>query len=184
MIRQCASRQGLNLRQTFPLGPARGPHRQAHKIKPFGWNAVPIDIQAANSICGLFRQSFPTRNLSPLCLPGLLRVALAYMDACVFLGLDTPAYREKLHMLLRIMTAHGGIWAISQNIAEEVREVAKDYSLLPQSMEQNPPGDDWMHSMISGTIADDITLTEFDFTTCPNFGGLHDWMNSSRETST
>ncbi|KAK9786610.1 putative Transcription factor domain-containing protein [Seiridium cardinale] len=177
-IRQCASRQGLNLRQTFPLGPARGPHRQAQKIKAFGWNAIPIDVQAANSVCRLFRESFPTKNLSPLCLPGLLWVAVAYLDACVFLGLDTPDHREKLNMLLHIMTAHGNIWAISRKIADEVQEVARDYSILSHSPKQDSVGDSWISGATS-RATDDIALPmESDFPTYPDLGIIDNWADS------
>ncbi|ETS74817.1 hypothetical protein PFICI_13301 [Pestalotiopsis fici W106-1] len=181
-IRQCASRQGLNLQQTFPLGPARGPHRQAQKIKGFGWKAIPIDVQAADSVCRLFLKSFPTKNLSPLCLPGLLWVAIAYLDACVFLGLDTPGYREKLSMLLHIMTAHGKIWGISRKIAEEVKEVAQDYAVLPQS--PSPEPDSSASSSHALQLTPDLAMGElalpmdFDFSAYQNFGDFNSWNNN------
>ncbi|KAI1849052.1 hypothetical protein JX266_005013 [Neoarthrinium moseri] len=178
-IRQCASRQGLNLRQCFPLGPAMGPHRQAQKVKGFGWSAMPVEVQAANSVCSLFRQSFPIRNLSPRCLPGLLRVSLAYLDACVFLGLDTPAFREKLNMLLHIMTVHGEIWAISRKVAEEVREVAKEYSLIPQSPAPSSCGEMWVPGVTTGIASDDTLQTsDFDFSIFPDISHLGDWTGS------
>jgi hypothetical protein len=77
--------------------------------------------------------------MSPIFLPGLLRVALAYLDACVFLGLDKPVFREKLNMLLHIMKVHGETWAVSQSIAEQVREVATEYGLLPPDHISQPP---------------------------------------------
>lgn len=142
----------------------------------FGWNAIPIDVQAANSVCSLFQQSFPTKNLSPLCLPGLLLVAVAYLDACVFLGLDSPTYREKLNMILHIMTVHGELWPISRKVAEEVREVAKDYSILPPLTEQDTKSDVWISNVVvSSAMPDDIALTtDFGFQLYPDLE-LNDW---------
>lgn len=182
-IRQCTSRQGLNLQQTFPLGPARGPHRQAQKIKGFGWKAIPIEVQAADGVCRLFLKSFPTKNLSPLCLPGLLCVAIAYLDACVFLGLDTPDYREKLSMLLHIMTSHGKIWGISRRIAQDVREVAQDYAILPQSPSPEPePSVTSSHGpQVTPDIATGGELAlpfDFDFSAYQNFGDFQCWNNN------
>lgn len=183
-IRQSASRQGLDLRETFPLGPGHGPHRQAQNIKPFGWNAIPIEVQAANSVCSLFRQSFPTKNISPLFMSGMLRVALAYLDACVFLGLDTPAHREKLNMLLHVITAHGKIWPISLKIAEEVREVAEDYSLIPQPMEQESVAGSWTPGSAQFPIPSDTTLPiNFDFSVFPALNDLNDWSENPSEDS-
>ncbi|KAI0126510.1 hypothetical protein BJ170DRAFT_628962 [Xylariales sp. AK1849] len=183
-IRQCAARQSLDLRQCFPLGPARGPHRQAQKVKGFGWNAIPIEVQAANSICELFRHSFPIEGLSPHSLPGLLGAALAYLDACVFLGLDTPAVREKLNMLLHILTVHGETWAISRKIAEEVREVAREYLSLPHSRNQTSCGDAWMAPITTGSMSEDVPFTaNFDFPLYPEVNHLDHWTTPSNDQS-
>ncbi|KAH8682394.1 hypothetical protein BX600DRAFT_505993 [Xylariales sp. PMI_506] len=175
-IRQCASRQSLELRECFPLGPVRGPHRQAQKVKGFGWNATPIDVLAANSVCDLFRRSFPIKNLSPLCVPGLARVALAYLDACVFLGLDTPLMREKLSMVLHILNTHGETWALSQKIAEELREVTKEY-LSPVKIGGQPSYiDQWTAAIPAAVSAESNTLaTQASFSMYTDFGHQEDW---------
>ncbi|KAI0015219.1 hypothetical protein F4780DRAFT_94659 [Xylariomycetidae sp. FL0641] len=133
-LRRSAPRYGLNLREYFPLGPSSGPNRKAQAVKSFGWNPYSPEIQAANSFCDLFRYPFPPRIMRPSLVPGILRVALTYLDACVFLGLDSPALREKLDMLVQILSAHGKIWPLSQKVADEIRAVATEY--LPPRMNQ------------------------------------------------
>ncbi|KAI1282756.1 hypothetical protein F5Y07DRAFT_196770 [Xylaria sp. FL0933] len=126
-LRQSALRKGLNIRDYFPLGPGRGPDRRGQAVKQFGWNPHPVDIQAANSVCDLFRYPFPVKSLRPLMVPGLLRVAIVYLDACVFLGLDSPIFRERINSLIRILSIHGEIWPLSRKIAEDIQAVADEY---------------------------------------------------------
>ncbi|KAI0400186.1 hypothetical protein F4802DRAFT_610310 [Xylaria palmicola] len=127
LLRQSALRKGFNLREYFPLGPNHGPDRKGQAVKPFGWNPHPIDIQAANSVCDLFRSPFPIKNLPPMMVPGLLRVAIVYLDACVFLGLDSPTFRARINTLIRILKIHGEIWPLSQKIAEDIQAVVDEY---------------------------------------------------------
>ncbi|KAI0538771.1 hypothetical protein GGR58DRAFT_284829 [Xylaria digitata] len=129
-LRQSALRKGLNIRDYFPLGPDRGPDRKGQAVKQFGWNPHPVDIQAANSVCDLFRYPFPIKSIRPMMIPGLLRVAIVYLDACVFLGLDKPVFRERINALIRILTIHGEIWPLSKKTAEDIQAVADEY--LPQ----------------------------------------------------
>ncbi|KAI1774687.1 hypothetical protein F4818DRAFT_418596 [Hypoxylon cercidicola] len=138
-LRQPSPRNGINLREYFPLGPPKGPDRKGHLIKEFGWNPHPIDIQAANSFCDLFRRPFPTRSLRAIFGLDALRVALAYLDACVFLGLDSPVFRERLNRLIQILTAHGETWPLSLKVAEDVKVVAKEY-LTPRTSQSWRPG--------------------------------------------
>ena len=60
-------------------------------------------------------------------VPGLLRVAIVYLDACVFLGLDSPIFRGRINSLIRILTLHGEIWPLSRKIAEDIQAVADEY---------------------------------------------------------
>ncbi|OTA82938.1 hypothetical protein M434DRAFT_36954 [Hypoxylon sp. CO27-5] len=138
-LRQSAPRSGLNIREYFPLGPAKGPDRKGQAVKSFGWNPHPIDIQAANGYCDLFRHSFPTKTLRAVFAIGTLRVALAYLDACVFLGLDSQVFRERIHRLVQILTAHGETWALSRKVAEDIKVVAKEY-LTPRISQTWRPG--------------------------------------------
>ncbi|KAI1759553.1 hypothetical protein GGR53DRAFT_471217 [Hypoxylon sp. FL1150] len=138
-LRQPTPRNSINIREYFPLGPSKGPDRKGQLVKGFGWNPHPIDIQAANSFCDLFRRPFPTRNLRAIFAVGALRVALAYLDACVFLGLDSLVFRERLNRLIQILTVHGETWPLSQKIAEDVKVVAKEY-LTPRTSQSWKPG--------------------------------------------
>ncbi|KAI1106236.1 hypothetical protein F4804DRAFT_302061 [Jackrogersella minutella] len=138
-LRQSAPRSGLNIREYFPLGPAKGPDRKGQMVKGFGWNSHPIDIQAANGYCDLFRHPFPTKSLRAVFATGTLRVALAYLDACVFLGLDSPVFRERINRLVQILTAHGETWPLSRKIAEDIKVVAKEY-LTPRISQSWRPG--------------------------------------------
>ncbi|CAJ2500297.1 Uu.00g031500.m01.CDS01 [Anthostomella pinea] len=136
-LRQPADRHGLNLREYFPLGPAQGPDRKGQAVKRYGWKPHSIDIQAANSFCDLFRYPFPAQKLRPVIILGTLRVALTYLDACVFLGLDSPTLREKINMLVQILTANGEIWPLAKKVADEIRTVAKEYLTPPRTSTQN-----------------------------------------------
>ncbi|KAI0882136.1 uncharacterized protein GGS22DRAFT_170304 [Annulohypoxylon maeteangense] len=138
-LRQSAPRSGLNIREYFPLGPAKGPDRKGQMVKGFGWNSHPIDIQAANGYCDLFRHPFPTKTLRAVFAAGTLRVILAYLDACVFLGLDSPIFRERINRLTQILTVHGETWPLSRKIAEDVKAVAKEY-LTPRISQSWRPG--------------------------------------------
>ncbi|KAI8626659.1 hypothetical protein F5Y19DRAFT_217424 [Xylariaceae sp. FL1651] len=126
-LRQSALRRGLNLREYFPLGPACGPNRKGQAVKRFGWNPHPIDIQAANNFCDMFRYPFPIKSLRPMMIPGLLRVAIVYLDACVFLGLDSPAFRARVNTIIQILTIHGETWPLSKKVAEDIQAVANEY---------------------------------------------------------
>ncbi|KAH9906513.1 hypothetical protein F4778DRAFT_654113 [Xylariomycetidae sp. FL2044] len=136
VLRDSAARSGVNLRQYFPLGPARGPDRKGQFVKNFGWSPYSIDVQAANSFCDLFQYSFPSKTLSPVMASMILRAALTYMDACVFLGLDSPVFREKINMLIRILMVNGETWLWSRKVADEIRAVAKEY--LAEGVGQSP----------------------------------------------
>ncbi|KAI1081941.1 hypothetical protein F5B20DRAFT_533765 [Whalleya microplaca] len=163
-LRQSKPRSGLNLREYFPLGPATGPDRKAQMIKGFGWNSHPIDIQAANGFCDLFRYPFPTRNLRPVMGPAIIRVALAYLDACVFLGLDSPVFRERINRLIQILTVHGEMWPLSRKIADEVKLVAKEY-LTPRTGQSWGPGvsasEAW--AAVTSSLLNDTTIIAQDF---------------------
>ncbi|KAI1739230.1 hypothetical protein F4680DRAFT_150983 [Xylaria scruposa] len=126
-LRQSTFRNGLNIREYFPLGPNSGPNHKGQSVKRFGWNPHSIDIQAANSVCDLFRFPFPIKSLRPMMVPGLLRVAIVYLDACVFLGLDSPVFRERINALIRILKIHGETWPLSRKIAEDIQAVADEY---------------------------------------------------------
>ncbi|KAH7027637.1 uncharacterized protein B0I36DRAFT_141218 [Microdochium trichocladiopsis] len=126
-LRQAGLRSGLNVRDYFHLGPANGPYKSVKLNKYAGWKVQPTEIQAADSSCEFLRYNIPIKNLPPSIGSGLLVVALAYMDACVFLGLDSEAMREKINMLLHVLSSHGDTWKLSEMIAEEIRFVIKEY---------------------------------------------------------
>lgn len=79
-------------------------------------------------------------------------------------------------MLLRIMTVHGETWPISLKIAEEVREVEREYLSLPQSQMQTSCGDAFMAAIATGIIPEDTVLTaEFNFPLYPDLDQLDEW---------
>ncbi|KAI0877694.1 hypothetical protein GGS24DRAFT_487730 [Hypoxylon argillaceum] len=142
-LRQSSLRKGLNLRAYFPLGPDRGPDYRGQAVKRFGWNPHSVDIQAANSLCDMFRCSFPIKNLRPMMVPGLLRVAIVYLDACVFLGLDSPIFRERINFLIQILKIHGEIWPLSKKIAEDIQAVANEYLPPKDQYSADSDSDEW-----------------------------------------
>jgi hypothetical protein len=152
-------------------------------LKGFGWNATPTDIQAANGICDLFRYSLPVKNLSPLFAPTLLRVALAYLDACVFLGLNTPGVRERLTMILRVLVVHGETWALSRKMANEIKMVIMEYISMPQSPSTKLPHTtdaSWATTAASlgldGFVPNStMTFPEFDFSLPEDHDGPPEW---------
>lgn len=181
LLRQSFLRQAFHLRQTFPLGPASGPHQHAQKVKGFGWNAIPVDVQAANAVCDLFRLPAPIKNLSPMLIYQLVRVALAYLDACVFLGLDTPQNREKLNLVGHIIEIHGETWLLSRKLADEIREVTKEFlpttkNLPPQALDISAAAatESWVAAVSTSIAVSDGTLMGSDFT-FPLFPDLDDW---------
>ncbi|KAI3324777.1 hypothetical protein HD806DRAFT_54904 [Xylariaceae sp. AK1471] len=158
-IRQSSLRKGLNIREYFPLGPTQGPNRKGQAVKQFGWNPHPVDIQAANSFCDLFLYRFPIKSLQPMMIPGLLRVAIVYLDACVFLGLDSPVFRERINALIQILREHGETWPLSKNISEDIQAVANDYldaREYSSSQSSSSDSDAW-----NGTVADAMSSAPF-----------------------
>ncbi|KAI1132691.1 hypothetical protein F5Y10DRAFT_184336 [Nemania abortiva] len=146
-LRQSSLRSGLNLRKYFPLGPACGPDHKGQAVKRFGWNPHPVDIQAANSLCDMFRGSFPIKSLRPMMIPGLLRVAIVYLDACVFLGLDSPVFRERINALIRILKIHGETWPLSKTIADDIQTVADEYLVPKDRASVDSDSDEWHNTV-------------------------------------
>lgn len=174
-LRQSDHRKGLNLREYFPLGPNRGPDPKGQAVKRFGWNPHPVDIQAADSLCDMFRYSFPIKSLRPTMVPGLIRVAIVYLDACVFLGLDSPTFREKINSIIRILKIHGETWPLSKKIAEDIQTVVNEY-LDPRdepaaNLDQwNPTGADPLSALpIFGSSTADFGSCSFPN---PQLGGI------------
>ncbi|KAH8205010.1 hypothetical protein TruAng_000893 [Truncatella angustata] len=184
-IYQCTSRQGLDLRQIFSLGVGPGLSRQVQNVKTPGWSDSPVDIHAANSVCNLFQSSFPLENLSPLVVPGLFLVAVAYLDACIFRGFDTPTYMGKIQLLLQLMTAHGGIWPISRKIADEIREVASDYSIPPESLGRDSESKTWTPDSLSSVILNGVTTAvQSQDSGWLSLGDVKDWGSDFRRSLT
>lgn len=130
-LRQAGPRSGLNLRDYFHLGPANGPYRTTKLSRCAGWKLQPSEIQAADGFCEFSRYNIPVKYLHPILGSALQIVALAYLDACVFLGLDSEALREKINMLLHVISSHGDTWKLSEMIAGEIRFVIKAYLSEP-----------------------------------------------------
>ncbi|KAI1392789.1 uncharacterized protein F4822DRAFT_392219 [Hypoxylon trugodes] len=177
-LRQSAPRSGLNIREYFPLGPAKGPDRKGQIVKGFGWSSHPIDIQAANGYCDLFRHPFPTMNLRAVFATGTLRVLLAYLDACVFLGLDSPVFRERINRLVQILTTHGETWPLSRKIADDIKMVAKEY-LTPRISRSWRPGisesEAWA-AVSSSLLNETPTLaSDFSFEPYPQVYQVEGW---------
>ncbi|KAI0109082.1 hypothetical protein GGR51DRAFT_105730 [Nemania sp. FL0031] len=146
-LRQSSLRSGLNLREYFPLGPACGPDHKGQAVKRFGWNPHSVEIQAANSLCDMFRHSFPIKSLRPMMVPGLLKVAIVYLDACVFLGLDSPVFRERIYALIRILRIHGETWPLSKRIAEDIQAVADEYLVPKDQSNVDSDSDSWNNTV-------------------------------------
>lgn len=54
-------------------------------------------------------------------------VAIVYLDACVFLGLDSPIFRERINSLIRIIKIHGETWPLSKKIAQDIQTIVNEY---------------------------------------------------------
>jgi hypothetical protein len=92
-------------------------------------------------------------------IPGLLKVAIVYLDACVFLGLDSPVFRERVNTLIQILRIHGETWPLSKKIAEDIQAVADEY-LAPRaysgSQYSTSDSDAW-----NGPVLDDMSSAPF-----------------------
>ncbi|KAI1492769.1 hypothetical protein F5X96DRAFT_690549 [Biscogniauxia mediterranea] len=177
-LRQHGSRQGINLGQYFPMGPATGPDRKGQVVKSFGWNPHPIDIQAANGLCDLFRYPLPPINLCPAIGFGVLRAALAYLDACVFLGLDSSEFREKINMVIQVFTVHGKAWPLSRRVAEEIDSVVKEYLTAgPQSSSRSESSESetWMPTHDSLLNRNVFLGTDFAFDPNQDYSFIQQW---------
>ncbi|KAI2641147.1 hypothetical protein GGS21DRAFT_359218 [Xylaria nigripes] len=165
-LRQSTSRRGLKIREYFHLGPARGPDRKGQAVKRFGWNPHSIDIQAASSFCDLFRYPFPIKSLQPMMIPGILRVAMVFLDACVFLGQDSSIFRERINTLIQILSIHGETWPLSKTIAEDIRAVADLYlapSSPPSSAQFDQPSrHGWNEMAIAASFWQPMSGADFD----------------------
>ncbi|KAI0158255.1 hypothetical protein GGR57DRAFT_41008 [Xylariaceae sp. FL1272] len=128
-LRQLPSRRGLNIREFFPLGPARGPGRcKGQAIKKCGWASHSIDIQSANAIADLFQKyPFHIENFSPMLASIFIRIGTVYLDACVFQGVDSHTFREKINMIIQLLSIHGETWPLSKRMGDDMQAVASEY---------------------------------------------------------
>ncbi|KAK6860117.1 importin-beta domain-containing protein [Apiospora arundinis] len=176
-IRDNIARDNMSLRESCSLGPRTGPSVGARKVKCFGWHAINTEIQLANSMLAIFTKPLDLRHFTPLLMPSIRSMALVYLDACVFQGLDTPIYREKLTMLLRILTVHGKVWKASRSFLEELRDVVAEYLLTP--VDSPAPSQDviWPSASDATAAASDHIGESggFDFPDLDALGSLEDW---------
>jgi hypothetical protein len=118
-------------------------------------------------------------------VPGLLSVAIVYLDACVFQGLDSPVFRERVNALIQILRILGETWPLSKQVAEDIQAIADEY-LAPidySSCQSSSSGSDkWnlaVDSAISTTPFLGSAAAAFDPLPDPNFvqGWLatYDW---------
>lgn len=154
----------------------------AQKVKCFGWHAINTEIQVANDMLALFRKPLYLKNFSPLLVCSIRCMALVYLDACVFQGLDTPVYREKLAMLTRVLAVHAQIWEVSRSFTEELRDVVAEYLSAPTDPPE--PAEDKIWPPVSSSAADDVLgeSVEIGF---PNFNGLDPldvWVSGNDQT--
>jgi hypothetical protein len=76
------------------------------------------------------------------------------------------------------MTVHGKIWAISRKIAEEVREVARDYSILLRLPDQDSLSDSWSSVTSNPTAEDDTLAANFDLPIYDDLDELNRWTDN------
>jgi len=170
------ARDNLSLKESCSLGPSTGPSVGAQKVKRFGWHTINTEIQVANEMLALFRKPLDLRHFSPLLAHGIRCMALVYLDACVFQGFDTPVYREKLSMLMRILTVHGKVWEASRSFTDELRDVVAEYLLTP--MDSPAPSQDVVWPPASAAAVGDLSgdSGEFDFSDFNALGSLDVWV--------
>ncbi|KAI5918313.1 hypothetical protein F4810DRAFT_692585 [Camillea tinctor] len=177
-LRQDKSRQGINLSQYFLLGPPTGPDRKGQAVKHFGWSPHPIDIQAANGLCDLFRYPLPPINLCPAIGFGVLRAALAYLDACAFLSLDSAEFREKINMITQVFTVHGKAWPLSKRAAEEINLVVKEHLASARqhsSHSESSESESWVPIQDSLLNRDLYLGTDFAFDPNQDYSFIQQW---------
>ncbi|KAK8072408.1 hypothetical protein PG996_005756 [Apiospora saccharicola] len=181
-IRENVARDNLSLKESCSLGPSAGPSVGAQKVKCFGWHAINTEIQTANDILALFHKPLDLKNLSPLLVSAIRCMALVYLDACVFQGLDTPVYREKLTMLTRILAVHAQIWEVSRSFNEELRDVVAEYLSAPTDHPE--PARDKLWLPVFSSAAEDAIgqSVETDFPDFNGFDTLDVWVSAKDQT--
>lgn len=154
----------------------------AQKVKCFGWHAINTEIQTANDMLALFRKPFDPKNFSPLLVSGIRSMALVYLDACVFQGLDTPVYREKLAILTRVLAVHAQIWRVSRSFTEELRDVVAEYLSAPTDPPE--PSQDRIRPPVSSFAAEDAIgeSAEIDFSDFSGLCALDVWVRANDQT--
>ncbi|KAK8016346.1 hypothetical protein PG993_014535 [Apiospora rasikravindrae] len=182
LVRESVARNNLSLKESCSLGPSAGPSVGARKAKCFGWQAINAEIQAANQMLALFRKPVDLKHFSPLLVASIRRMALVYLDACVFQGLDTPVYREKLGMLTRILSVHGQVWKVSRSFAEELRDVVAEYLSAP--MDPPEPSQDEIWPPVSAVAAGEVVGESGDsaFPDFDRLGTLTAWVHANDQT--
>lgn len=125
-LRQPEERLRVSLKEGFAMGPLDRP--AAPTDPKLSWNYCPPEVAAANALCSLVKHhSIALTQWCPVTVIGLERIALALLDACVFLGCDTPATREKLSFIFAVLKRHGQVWPVATQIAAGIRDVARTY---------------------------------------------------------
>src|SRR3569833_4316485 len=102
-LRQPFSRLQVDLKEGFLIGPLQRPQSSVHPKLDASWNVCPPGLDAVTAVCQTFSLFLSPCFYNPINTVGVSRTCLALLDACVFLGCDTPAIREKLTLAFALL---------------------------------------------------------------------------------
>lgn len=126
---------GFGIRDLLTLGPLFRTHDILSSTtprsfaSPYPWLECSTALQAGLSTIGLFNFSLPPARYSPACIIGLRRAALPLLDARMYGGVESPALREKLDLLLGVLKVAGEMWPVAKSIGNEVSDVLRDLNV-------------------------------------------------------
>ncbi len=93
------------------------------------WNVCPPELEPINATSQFFGLFFSPCFYNPINAISMAHNVLALLDACVFLGSDTPAVREKLGRAFALLRKQAEIWPLARRLEITLKDVAA--SCLP-----------------------------------------------------
>lgn len=139
------------------------------------WFQGSVALQASLSLIALSSFAAPPTKFSPSCIPGLDRVVLPLLDACLFGSVDSPLLREKVMVVVNQLSKAGEFWPIARESAKDIKAVLAT-SCEVREVSGGLGGWDAMTSLIDDIVPPGMEMDEsFHFSLPRTAGEMQTW---------
>jgi hypothetical protein len=120
--------QQYPLTEGFPIGPLQRFEVPLNHKLGGSWNLCPPEVQAGQALMHLYlTRPIPIVHHNPVYVRYIDRIAVAFLDACVFLHCDTPSIREKLGWLLGVLQMMSKTWPVAEVSLKNIQRIMDTY---------------------------------------------------------